>query len=64
MMYFVQKHRLGQVRNVMMVVAITAAMAVALAVFTFLYDSIPEIVRNGSNFLVWLISQATGMTVN
>lgn len=48
----------------MMVVAITAAMAVALAVFTFLYDSIPEIVRNGSNFLVWLISQATGMTVN
>ncbi|NOJ28229.1 MAG: hypothetical protein DA330_09495 [Nitrososphaera sp.] len=63
MMYFVQKHRLGQIRNVMMIIAITAAMAVAMVVFTFLYDSIPEIVRNSSNFLVWL-SQATGMTVN
>jgi hypothetical protein len=47
----------------MMIVAITAAMAVAMVVFTFLYDSIPEIVRNGANFLVW-ICQATGITVS
>ncbi len=37
---------MGQIRNVIMIVAITAAMAIATVVFTYLFDSIPKVPEN------------------
>lgn len=37
---------MGQIRNVIMIVAITAAMAIATVVFTYLFDLIPTASEN------------------